>query len=218
MEDLEGNPMVDAFRQLREEDKTRVELVLMYKDEGNEFMRKKTVKERHEAIKRYSHALTLLDAADEARKEGNEDEADKSVNLFHLRSQTFNNRAMALMFLKNYGLALKDLTKVSLIPSPVTDLIIPQALLYDPENVKAHYRKSKVLFQLKRPEFALKACDAGLASLARVMSSSSSPSDKDKDSERELLVLKEQVPTPSLPSSTSLTPHGSLRLTVYQRD
>jgi hypothetical protein len=114
MEDLEGNPMVEAFRLLREEDKTRVELVLMYKDEGNEFMRKKTVKERHEAIKRYSHALTLLDAADEARKEGTEDEADKAVNLFHLRSQIFNNRAMALMFLKNYGLALKDLTKVPL--------------------------------------------------------------------------------------------------------
>ena len=204
MEDLEGNPMVEAFRQLREEDKTRVELVLMYKDEGNEFMRKKTSKERHEAIKRYSHALTLLDAADEARREGKEDEADRAVNLFQLRSQVFNNRAMALMFLKNYGLALKDLTKVP-FPLPPPSSCPPsrlfllheahgccsQALLYDPQNIKAHYRKCKVLFQLKRPEFALKACDNGLTVLA-----TSFP--QDKDSERELLALRDQVRDPSL--------------------
>jgi tetratricopeptide (TPR) repeat protein len=205
MEDLEGNPMVEAFRLLREEDKTRVELVLMYKDEGNEFMRKKTVKERHEAIKRYSHALTLLDAADEARKEGTEDEADKAVNLFHLRSQIFNNRAMALMFLKNYGLALKDLTKVPLLSSSTAHGCLCcscQALLYDPENIKAHYRKCKVLFQLKRPEFALKACDAGLTVLA-----TSSP--QDKDSERELLVLRDQVRWP--PSPTHHSPPTSVR-------
>lgn len=114
MEDLEGNPMVDAFRLLREEDKTKVELVLMYKDEGNEFIRKKTTKERHEAIKRYSYSLTLLDNADLARKDGTEDEKDKGVNLHHLRSQIYNNRALALMQLKNYGLAIKDLSMVIL--------------------------------------------------------------------------------------------------------
>jgi hypothetical protein len=118
MEDLEGNPMVEAFRLLREEDKTKVELVLMYKDEGNEFIRKKTKKERHEAIKRYSHALTLLDGADAARRDGTEDEADRAVNLHHLRALVFNNRAMALMHLQNYGLALKDLTMVCYLCLP----------------------------------------------------------------------------------------------------
>jgi hypothetical protein len=132
MEDLEGNPMVEAFRLLREEDKTKVELVLMYKDEGNEFMRKKTKKERHEAIKRYSHALTLLDAADAARRDGTEDEADRSVNLRHLRALIFNNRAMALMQLKNNGLALKDLTMVHSPLAPSLSLSLCPSLASPP--------------------------------------------------------------------------------------
>jgi len=39
-EDLSSHPLTEAFRQLREEDKSPIELCLMYKDEGNEFMKK----------------------------------------------------------------------------------------------------------------------------------------------------------------------------------
>jgi hypothetical protein len=44
-----------------------------------------------------------------------------------------------------------------------------------------------VLFLLKRPELALKACEAGLAVL------SASPEEKDSSSERELTTLRDQV-------------------------
>ena len=103
---------MEAFRCLREEDKTPVELALMYKEEGNEWMKKNTRKDYHEAIARYSHAFSFMDEADRARKEGSEEERDRGVNLQHTRSQIYNNRALASMQLKNYGIALKDITKV----------------------------------------------------------------------------------------------------------
>ena len=56
---------MEAFRALREEDKTQVELAVMYKDEGNEWIKKKTKKEQQDAINCYSHALTFLDKAGE---------------------------------------------------------------------------------------------------------------------------------------------------------
>lgn len=147
-EDLEGNPMVEAFRALREEDKTQVELAVMYKDEGNEWIKKKTKKEQQDAINCYSHALTFLDKADAARKDGTEEEADKTVDLRKLRSQIMNNRALACMNLKNFGMALRD---------------INTALLLWNQNIKAHYRKVKCLLQVRRPEAALKAVEEGLS-------------------------------------------------------
>jgi hypothetical protein len=109
---MEGHPLVEAFRCLREEDKTQVELALLYKDEGNEWIKTKTRKNMHEAYVRYTHAMSFLDEADKARREGSEAEADKGVNLHQLRSQVLNNRALASMTLKNYGIALKDINKV----------------------------------------------------------------------------------------------------------
>lgn len=41
-EDLKDHPLTEAFRQLREEDKSPMELCQMYKEEGNEFMNKIT--------------------------------------------------------------------------------------------------------------------------------------------------------------------------------
>ena len=41
-EDLEGNPLTEeAFRAIREEDESSVELMYLYRDEGNEWMKKK---------------------------------------------------------------------------------------------------------------------------------------------------------------------------------
>lgn len=111
-EDMEGHPLVEAFRCLREEDKTQVELALLYKDEGNEWMKTKSKKNLHEAHVRYTHALTFLDEADKARREGTEADADKGADLHQIRSQILNNRALTSMHLKNYGVALKDINKV----------------------------------------------------------------------------------------------------------
>jgi hypothetical protein len=75
-EDLEGNEMVEAFRCLREEDKTPVELAVLYKDEGNEWMKKKVKKDLKEAIIRYTHALGFLDEDDRSGG-GDSDDKDK---------------------------------------------------------------------------------------------------------------------------------------------
>ena len=132
--------MVEAFRCLREEDKSNFELAVMYKEEGNEWMKKKVKKDLKEAIVRYTHALSFLDAADKEddTKEDepqvvelvdNEDGSKKEeVTLKDvevndevksnvedkniLRSQILNNRALAAMHLKNYGTALGDINMV----------------------------------------------------------------------------------------------------------
>lgn len=109
---MENHPLSDAFRCLREEDKSFVELAIMYKDEGNEWLKKPTQKDRHEAILRYCHALSFIDNAITARESGTEAEVDKSVNLLQLKSQIINNRALVYMNGKNYGLAIKDLNLV----------------------------------------------------------------------------------------------------------
>lgn len=97
---------------LREEDKTFVELAVMYKDEGNEWIKKNSAHDWNEAIIRYNHALGFLDKADSARIDGIEDEKDKLIQLNELRSQIINNRAQASMNKKNYGTALKDVELV----------------------------------------------------------------------------------------------------------
>ena len=120
-EDLEGNELVEAFRCIREEDKTNVELAVMYKEEGNEWMKNKKKKDLKEAIIRYTHALTFLDT-DDAEKEKNarvveidndEDSKNEVSSNDILRSQILNNRALASMHLKNYGTALGDINMVS---------------------------------------------------------------------------------------------------------
>lgn len=60
-EDLEGNPLAEALRALREEDKTTVEIATMYKEEGNDWLKKGDKKSLHEAYNRYTHALDILD-------------------------------------------------------------------------------------------------------------------------------------------------------------
>lgn len=60
-EDLEGNPLAEALRALREEDKTMLEIATMYKDEGNDWLKKGDKKSLNDAYDRYSHALNILD-------------------------------------------------------------------------------------------------------------------------------------------------------------
>jgi hypothetical protein len=60
-EDLEGHPLTEAFRLLREEDKTPLELCAMYKDEGNEWMKGGTRKGWKEGLVRYVHALSFVE-------------------------------------------------------------------------------------------------------------------------------------------------------------
>jgi tetratricopeptide (TPR) repeat protein len=147
-EDLEGNPLAEAFRSLREEDKTQVELAEMYKEEGNQWIKKGTKKDYFEAYARYTHALTFMDKADQARTDKTESAADSKVDLHKVRSQILSNRALASSSVANYGKCYKDCDK---------------AIALWPGNIKAHYRKCKALLALKKYSECIAACSAGLA-------------------------------------------------------
>ena len=62
------HPLGDAFRLLKEEDKTPYELAVMYKDEGNEFIKCKTSDDYKNAIDKYDQALPFVDQMEEERK------------------------------------------------------------------------------------------------------------------------------------------------------
>lgn len=147
-EDMEGHPMVEAIRQIREEDKTFVELALMYKDEGNEWMRKKDKKSLLEAYIRYTHALRFVADAESARSAGSEDPKDAAADLLQLRSQVLSNRAAVNLSQQNYGSCKKDANA---------------AISAWSGNVKAHYRLCKAHFLLKDHAGCLSACAAALA-------------------------------------------------------
>jgi hypothetical protein len=69
-EDLVGNPLAEGLRLLREEDKTPIEIAIMYKEEGNEWLKKGDKKSLHEAYNRYTHALGILDRTASAAVSG----------------------------------------------------------------------------------------------------------------------------------------------------
>jgi hypothetical protein len=68
-EDLEDHPLVEALRAIKEENKTNIELAMMYKDEGNEWLKahnseaKKDKKKKnlYEAYERYTHAIQFIE-------------------------------------------------------------------------------------------------------------------------------------------------------------
>lgn len=149
-EDLEGHPLTEAFRALREEDKSPLELALMYKDEGNEWIKKKTKKDLNSAYDCYSHALKLLDDVFRARDsgEGVLDARDANADLEMIRSQILANRAQCSLTLKNYRYC-------------ITDCITSVA--YWPQNIKAHFRLCKALHGLRRYQDAVNACHHALS-------------------------------------------------------
>lgn len=69
-DDLVGNPLAEGLRLLREEDKSPIEIATMYKEEGNEWLKKGDKKSLHEAFNRYSHALSILDRTASAAVNG----------------------------------------------------------------------------------------------------------------------------------------------------
>jgi hypothetical protein len=162
-EDLEGHPLTEAFRCLREDDKTNVGLAEMYKEEGNEWMKKSDKKSLSEAYIRYSHALTFVDKADAARADFSDAETeDRAVDLKKLRSVILSNRALASLNITNYGKCYKDCDKaISLYPS----------------NMKAHYRKCKALMTLKKYPDCIAACGAAEAAAATADPVIASPKD-----------------------------------------
>lgn len=140
-EDLEGHPYVEALRAIREEDKSNFDLAVMYKDEGNEWMKKTDKKSLTEAVDRYTHALGLVEKAQQDSDKSKED-------VMKLKSQILGNRAQAHLTLGNLGSAKRDCFL---------------SIACWPENIKSHYRLCKALYLLKQYELCHKACTAALA-------------------------------------------------------
>eukprot|EP01038_Epipyxis_sp_PR26KG_P006204 gene6204-8543_t len=148
-EDLEGNMLVEGIRAIKEEGKSMIELCLMYKEEGNDWMKKNKPKAYHEAFDRYSHALSFLKQEYDSMKDNDGKSSEISPEeLAKLHSQVLSNRAQASLALKNYGSCRNDCTL---------------AIRLWPANFKAHYRRSKSLFSLKQFLECIKSCDEGLA-------------------------------------------------------
>ena len=126
-EDLIGHPMLEAFRQIREEDKNFFELATMYKNEGNEWLKgalsKKKQSEKtksfNEAIGCYAHALTFLKDAEKELEKYDQLEIDL------LKSQILSNKAQVSLKQKNYGECKKDCRL---------------SIRFHKENTKAWYR------------------------------------------------------------------------------
>ena len=150
-EDLEGHPYVEALRAIKEDGMSNVELAMMYKDEGNEWMKKSDKKSLHEAYDRYTHALTFLDKALIARKSGEgEDPKDVNEDLAKHRSIILSNRAQSSLSLTNYGSCKKD---------------CEQAIALWQGNIKAHYRKCRALYLLKDFDQCVTACQLALSDI-----------------------------------------------------
>lgn len=141
-EDLEGHPYVEALRAIQEEGKTNYQLAVMYKDEGNEWMKKTDKKSLKEAYDRYSHAIDLVEKA-----EKEPDSPHPKQDIMKLKSQIFGNRAQCSLNIGNLGSAKKDCF---------------MSITFWPENIKVHYRLCKAFYLLKQYELCQKACTAAL--------------------------------------------------------
>ena len=134
-EELASHPLTEAFRLLREEDKSPEELCLLYKDEGNEWMKKGDRKGWKEALLLYLHALSFVKKEDE--EEWGSEKRKQLLSVVH------SNIALAHLNLKNFVLCSRSAEK---------------AILLWPGNVKAHYRRCKALASLHRHSAAVAAC------------------------------------------------------------
>lgn len=196
--DCVNHPMMEAFRQIREEDKTNFELAVMYKDEGNEWLKgglskkkeeekKERTKMLHEARGCYAHALVLIKKAED---EGDEDGAIPKVEELTssssssssdrvgmsdreiLKSQTISNKALVALHLRNFGEARKD-AKLSI-----------GIWKY---NTKGWYRMCKALNAVGRHDECVQACDEAVKTL---YTSTDSTDTRDAKGQGELEGLK----------------------------
>ena len=184
-EDLEGNPLTEALRALREDGKSPVEVATMYKDEGNEWMKKSDPKSLHEAYDRYTHALNILEGIAVAASSGvTSDEQNVERKEFLADLQSKSNESMATTKtntttttasveptieteedtkqLKSLIFSNRAMASLSLKNYGSCKKDADAAIALWSGNIKAHYRKCKALLTLKKYDEALASCHVAL--------------------------------------------------------
>ena len=167
-EDLEGNPLAEALRALREEDKTPIEVATMYKDEGNDWLKKGDKKSLNEAYDRYSHAINILEGTASAAASGAssftaatglEPSEDKctvsslypeellSPHQQHLTQSVEEEKASLEeeRMLKSQILSNRAMVSLTLKNNGSCISDCDSSLSFWPGNIKAHYRKCRAL-------------------------------------------------------------------------
>jgi hypothetical protein len=174
-EDLEGNPLAEALRCLREEDKTPIEIATMYKDEGNDWMKKGDKKSLNEAYDRYTHAISVLDGTKSSAVSGasnfdaetgmtefpsssGSSEASTVPSLYpeELLLQNKNKQASIIaeeseknseeiIMLKSQILSNRCMISLTLKNYGLCIRDADTAIILWPANIKAHYRKCRAL-------------------------------------------------------------------------
>jgi hypothetical protein len=102
----------------------------MYKDEGNEWLKRKTDKDTKAARDQYTYSLQFIEKAILELAPTASDERDE---LDRLKSMVLSNRAMGALNMHNYGMCISDCT-----------LSIGAWV----GNIKAYYRKCKGIISL----------------------------------------------------------------------
>lgn len=187
-EQIARHPLGDAFRLLREEDKTEYELVLMYKDEGNEFMKSKKQHDYKNAIDKYDESLSHIDAMETDRKEmvsGHDDgigEASNDDDIEEITSPAVmkrkdeeqqewgdkkaegdEGRNIDIPKLRSQVISNKALAQFGLKNYRTCITECDKALGAWPGNMKAHFRKAKALSMIRKFHEVAAAYDAAVA-------------------------------------------------------
>eukprot|EP00605_Chrysophyceae_sp_TOSAG23-4_P000303 GSChrysophyteH1.ASY1.ANO1.348.1 assembled CDS len=186
---LAAHPLTDAFRQLNEEDRTKYELVIMYKEEGNSLMKKGDKGGFREAVMRYTHALSFIEPAlaeiqevSAAPASNDATEEIKSASDYQGEKVLTFEEVVKRSEQRNAKIADQAGISVQVTPETVNQtrsqilgnramaqLSLKNygscvrdcdvAIYYWPHNYKAHYRKCKALAALHKYQMVMDAID-----------------------------------------------------------
>jgi hypothetical protein len=121
----------------------------MYKEEGNEWTKKKGAKDMRAAFDCYAQGIAHAERglAEAAAGAGAQADEGDTEGLYAALSALYSNRALCSLALKNFRAAHVDSIK---------------SLQYNAGNVKAHFRKCKALLGSRRFEECERACEEAL--------------------------------------------------------
>ena len=157
-EKLAKHPLTEAFRQLNEEDKTKYELVIMYKEEANDLIKKSDKKSLREAITRYTHALTFIEPAiAELKEHHNLSESFSKTNISPEVSRTETKPAVN-PFLSFAGDSLdvsQVETKKATIKADMEGYAGESVLTFEEIRRKGQMREEKIKKQAERVTLAI---------------------------------------------------------------